>query len=56
MRTIAGMYEQPGVRQGVPRLLVRLLRFGELPPATVERVEVTEEPVLLRWAERLLDA
>jgi predicted transposase/invertase (TIGR01784 family) len=66
MRTIAEMWEQQaeqrgeqrGQLRGEQRLLLRQLRlrFGELPPATVERIEAAGEPLLERWAGQILSA
>jgi hypothetical protein len=45
-----------GAHKGERRLLLELLRtrFGELPPATVARVEAAEPETLEAWAVRLL--
>ncbi|KYG02813.1 hypothetical protein BE21_54290 [Sorangium cellulosum] len=49
---------QEGRREGERAMLLRLLRarFGELPDATVARVEAAETAVLEQWAERVLSA
>ncbi len=62
MQTIAQMLESRGVekgrQEGQSRMLLRLLhrRFGELPVAVSQRVEVAEAAELERWAEQLLAA
>lgn len=47
-----------GERTGLVRLLLRMLRvrFGELPAATVARVEAADTPQIERWADRVLTA
>ena len=47
-----------GERKGERRVVLRQLRlrFGELPPATVARVEAAEPAALEAWEERLLTA
>ena len=53
---------EKGLQQGIPKgeqkLLLRQLRyrFGELPSATLEKITAADEPLLERWAERLLGA
>jgi hypothetical protein len=44
--------------EGVRRLLLRQLRrrFGELPPATVARLEAAESEVLEAWADQVITA
>jgi hypothetical protein len=50
--------EHKGERKGERRLLLRQMRrrFGELPPATVARVEAAEPEVLDAWGEQVLTA
>src|SRR5262249_16399553 len=50
--------ERKGERKGERRLLLRQLRrrFGELPPATVARVEAAEPEVLEVWGEQFATA
>jgi uncharacterized protein DUF4351 len=45
-------------KEGERRLLLRLLhaRFGELPEATVARIEAADIADLERWGERVLGA
>ena len=45
-----------GEQTGERRLLLKQLRsrFGELPPATIARVEAAEPEALEAWGERLL--
>jgi hypothetical protein len=49
---------EEGLQQGERRLLLKQLRarFGELPPATVARVEAAEPEVLEAWGEQVLTA
>jgi hypothetical protein len=50
--------ERTGERRGRRATLLEQLqvRFGELPPAAVARIEGAEVPELKRWAERILTA
>jgi hypothetical protein len=50
--------KREGERNGERRVVLRQLRirFGELPPATLARVEAANPPVLEVWEERLLTA
>jgi hypothetical protein len=47
-----------GERKGERRVVLRMLRmrFGEVPPAAVERIEAAEPKALEAWEERLLTA
>lgn len=47
-----------GHARGARKVLIRLLqmRFGELSPATIERLEGADADTLERWAERVLSA
>jgi hypothetical protein len=49
---------EEGERKAERRVVLRLLRvrFGELPPATVARIEAAEPKTLEVWQERLLTA
>src|SRR5262249_33426948 len=50
--------ERKGERKGERRLLLKQLRlrFGDLPPATVARVEQAKLAQIERWGERVLTA
>lgn len=47
-----------GRAEGEQKLLLRQLRyrFGDLPASTLEKITAADEPLLERWAERLLGA